>query len=243
MATLNDEISHSRYAVIYADGDGVPVSFPLGNDGLAHVTSFRLSLRFRFSEDFMFIDEEVFDALSGDLINTIEQPPVCDGDSKHWLLKHGKYRVYSASDSIMAASTELVTPHHSSTGTVQLTPVSWMKVEQGAQVITILSDDSNGNSPVVPPPDRSPLIISTLPDSMKRTPTPITHPPCQVGYQKCQSVVDLLKRPWASKGVRNAFRNLNYDTLDIRRVHSLPPAFDGDVLFELPLVDTSALHT
>jgi hypothetical protein len=243
MVALNDGNSHSRYAIIYADGDGVLVSFPLGNDGLACVTSLRLSLRFRFSEDFMFVDEEVYDALSGCLINTIEQPPVCDGDSKHWLLKHGKYRVYGVSDSVMAASTELVTPHCSSTGTVQLTPVSQVKIEQGAQVITILNDDSDGNSPAVLPPNRSPLIISTPPDSMKRTPTPISHPPCQVGYQKCQSVVDLLKRPWVSKGARNAFRNLNYDTLDIRRVQSLPPAFDGDILFELPSVDTSALHT
>ena len=39
----------------------------------------------------MFVDEEVYDVLSGDLINTIEQLPICDGDSKHWLLKHGKY--------------------------------------------------------------------------------------------------------------------------------------------------------
>jgi hypothetical protein len=182
MAALNDGNSHSRYAIIYADGDGVPVSFPLGNGGLACVTSLRLSLRFRFSEDFMFIDEEVYDAFSGDLINTIEEPPVCDGDSKHWLLKHGKYRVYGVSDSVMAASTELVRPHRSSTGTVQLTPVSRVKIEQGAQVITILSDDSDGNSPTVLSPDRSPLIISTPPDSMKRTPTLITHRPCQVGY-------------------------------------------------------------
>jgi hypothetical protein len=72
MAALNDEISHSRYAIIYANGDGVPISFPLGNDGLVRVTSLRLSLRFRFSEDFMFVDEEVYDTLSGDLINTIE---------------------------------------------------------------------------------------------------------------------------------------------------------------------------
>jgi hypothetical protein len=243
MAALNDGNSHSSYAIIYADGDGVPVSFPVGNDGLACVTSLRLSLRFWFSENFMFVDEEVYDALSGDLINTIEQPPVCDGDSKHWLLKHGKYKVYGISDSVMAASTELVTPHRSSTGTVRLTPVSRVKIEQGAQVITILSDDSDENSPAVRSPIRSPLIISTPPDSMKRTPTPITHPPCQVGYQKCQSVVDLLKRPWVSKGARNAFRNLNYDTLDIRRVQSLPLAFDGDVLSELPPVDTSALHT
>jgi hypothetical protein len=236
MASLNDGHSHSSFAVIRADDDGVPVSFPLGNEGLPRVTSLRLSLKFGLSEDFMFLDEEVYDALSGDLINTIEQPPICDGDSKHWLLKHGKYRVYGVRDSVMAASTELVTPHRSSTGTVQLTPISRVKVEQGAKFITILSDDSDGNLPTVPPPHRSPLNISTPPDSMKRTPTRITH-------EKCLSVVDLLKRPWVSKGARNAFRNLDYDSLDIRRVQFLPPTFDGNVLFELPPVDTSALHT
>jgi hypothetical protein len=83
MAPLNDGNSHSRFAIISIDGDGVPISFPLGNDGLARNTSLRLSLRFRLSEDFMFLDEEVYNALSGDLINTIEQPPVCDRESKH----------------------------------------------------------------------------------------------------------------------------------------------------------------
>jgi hypothetical protein len=101
----------------------------------------------------------------------------------------------------------------------------------------------DGNSLAVPPPDRSPLIISTPPDSMKRTPTSITHPPRYVGHQKCLSVVDVLKRPWVAKGARNAFRSLDYDSLDIRRVHFLPPTFDGDVFFELLPVDTSALHT
>ena len=83
MAALNDDNSHSRFVVICANGDGVPLSILLGNDGLAHVTSFRLGLRFRLSEDFMNVDEEVYDALSRNLINTIEQPLVCDGDSKH----------------------------------------------------------------------------------------------------------------------------------------------------------------
>jgi hypothetical protein len=39
----------------------------------------------------MFIDEEVYDALSRNLINTIEQSPVCDGDSKQWLLRPGRF--------------------------------------------------------------------------------------------------------------------------------------------------------
>ena len=143
----------------------------------------------------------------------------------------------------MAVSTTLVTPHRSSTGIVQLTPLSQMKVEQGAEIITILSDDSDRNSPAIPPPDRLPQIISTPPNSINTTRTPVIHPQYHNGYPEYQSVVDLLKRPWVSKGARNVFWNLDYDSLDIRKVQSLPPAFDRKVFFELPPVDTSALHT
>jgi hypothetical protein len=124
MASHNPCDTHPSLVHIYSDAGGVPISFPLGNDGVALVTSIRLSLRFQMSEDFMFIDEEVYDAQSGDLIYTIGQSPVCDGETKQWLLNAGRYRVFGVSDSVMAASTELVTPHRSSTGTVQLTPVT-----------------------------------------------------------------------------------------------------------------------
>jgi hypothetical protein len=177
MAALNDGNSHSSYAIIYADGDGVPVSFPVGNDGLACVTSLRLSLRFWFSENFMFVDEEVYDALSGDLINTIEQPPVCDGDSKEWLLRPGRFRIYGVSQPVMGASTELVTPHRSSTGTVQLTPATPVKVEHAEELITILSNDSDENSPTLALPKTSPMVNSPLPESSQRSPIPLSHQP------------------------------------------------------------------
>jgi hypothetical protein len=111
MAALNPSDTYPSYAVIHADGEGVPLSFPLQNDELLRITSLRLSLRFGLSEDFMFLDEEVYDIESGNLINTIEQSPVCDEDSKEWLLRPGRFRVYGVSESVMAASTELVTPH------------------------------------------------------------------------------------------------------------------------------------
>jgi hypothetical protein len=37
----------------------------------------------------------------------------------------------------------------------------------------------------------------------------------------------------------NVFKTLDFDSLDTQRVKFLPPTFNGDVLFELPLVDTS----
>jgi hypothetical protein len=191
----------------------------------------------------MFIDEEVCDALFGHAINTIEQSLVCDGDSKQWILRLGRFQVYGVSDSVMAASMELVTPHRSSTGTVQLTPASRVKVEHVEELITILSDDSDGKSPTVAPPIRSPLLNSTPLDSIERTPTPISHPATNVGQKQFLSVVDSLKRLQASKGAKNAFRSLDYNTLDIQRMQFLPPTFNGDVLFELPLVDMLALQS
>jgi hypothetical protein len=71
MAAHNSLDTHSRFAVIYCEVGGVPISFSLGIDGVVHVTSLRLSLRFQMSEDFMFIDKEVYDAQSGNLIHTI----------------------------------------------------------------------------------------------------------------------------------------------------------------------------
>ena len=165
MASPNPSKTHHVLAVIYLDGVGVPISFPLGSDKLARVTSLRLSLRFQLSEHFMFLDEDVYDANSGDLTHIIGQSPVCDGGSKLWLLNAGRYRVYGLSDSVMAASTELVTPHRSSTSTVQLTPAPRVKLEHADELITILSNDSNDDSPTLVLPMNSPVVNSSLPES------------------------------------------------------------------------------
>jgi hypothetical protein len=195
MAALQLGDTLSKFVVIFADTEGVPVSFPIGNDGLALVTSLRLSLRFRLSEEFMYIDEEVFDAHLGELIHTIGQFPVSKGDSKHWLLKPRRFRMYGMSESVMAASTELVTLHRSSIGTVHLTPATWVKVEKGDEVINILSDDSDGNSPTVAPPIISRVDNSSIPYSLERTPTPISQPQPHNGHYRSFSVVDFLRRP------------------------------------------------
>jgi hypothetical protein len=143
------------------------------------------------------------------------------------------------SESVMAASTELVTPHRSSTGTVQLTPGIRVKVEHAEELITLLSDDSDGNSPTIALLMTSPLVNSPLPESSQKSPIPLSHLLPHVVHSKSLSVLDSLKRIRASKGVMNVFKTLDFDTLDIWWVKFLPPTCNGDVLFELPLVDTS----
>ena len=239
MASPNPYDIHPMLAVIFPDGVRVPISFPLGSDRVANVTSLKLSLRFQMNEDFMFIDKEVYDAQSGDLIHATCKPLVCHGDTKQWLLNVGRYCIYNVTDSVMAASTELVTPHWSSTGTVQLISAIQVKVEHAEELITIISNDLGRNSPVVPSPIRSLFVKCSHPESSPRFATPISHPAPHVVHPTSLSVVDFLKRIRTSKGVRNFFKTLDFDTLDIQRVKFLPPTFNGDVPFELPPIDTS----
>ena len=187
----------------------------------------------------MFIDEEVYDANSRHVIRTIGQSLVCDGCTKQWLLNAGRYQVYGVSDSVMVASTELVTPHRSSTGIVQLNLATLVKLEHADELITILSDDSDGISPTVALPMTSPLVNSPLPKSSQKSLSPLCHPPPHVVCPTSFCIVNSLKRIWAIKGDRNVFKTLDFDTLDIQRVKFLPPTFNGDVLFELPPVEKS----
>jgi hypothetical protein len=115
----------------------------------------------------------------------------------------------------MAATTELVIPHRSSTSTVQLSHATRVKVEHTEELITILNDDSDGNSPPVVLPMTSSLLNSPLPESRQKSLSLLSHPPPHVCHQKCLSIVDSLKRIRASKRVRNVFKTLDFDTLDI----------------------------
>jgi hypothetical protein len=114
-----------------------------------------------------------------------------------------------------------------------------VKVEQAEELITILSNDSDGISPTIAYPIRSPLVNCSLPELSQRSPIPLSHPTPHVGHVTSLSSVDSLKRLRASKGTRNFFKVLDFDSLEIQRVKFLPPIFNGNVLFELPLVDMS----
>ena len=60
-------------ALVRANSHSVPISFPLGEDGRAIVTSTTLSLRFQFREDTLYVGEEVFDDVSGELSHSVGQ--------------------------------------------------------------------------------------------------------------------------------------------------------------------------
>ena len=106
--------------VLYAHGVRVPLTFQMEEDGLAYVTSQRLSLRFNFREDTISVEEDIFDDLTSDVTHTIGRLSHRDENNNlFWSLNPGSYRVYGLTDSQMAASTEILTPRCSSTCTIQ----------------------------------------------------------------------------------------------------------------------------
>ena len=66
----------TSFVIIQVDGDGVPISFLLGSDGLASISAIHLGLWFQLNTASLHIDMEVFDSVSGDFSDLIGQIPV-----------------------------------------------------------------------------------------------------------------------------------------------------------------------
>jgi hypothetical protein len=110
MASVNLADHLSSFVVIQADGEGIPISFPLGSDGIAVIIAIRLGLWLQLNIGSLHIDEEVFDSVTRDLSHTFSQLPVYNGDGKQWLLGPRRFRLYGLSASVMAATTGLAPP-------------------------------------------------------------------------------------------------------------------------------------
>ena len=107
-------------AILRAVGNRVPVSFCMEESGTATVTGLRLSLRFHFLEESIYIEEEVFDNDTGEVSHTIGQVSFHnDSNGKVWFLPLGGFVVYGLTESQRAASIVLLTPRRSSTCTMQ----------------------------------------------------------------------------------------------------------------------------
>jgi hypothetical protein len=172
----------------------------------------------------------------GNVTHTIGQIPVCNGDGKHWLLRPGRFRLYSLSESIMAVSTELAPSLRSPSFINRTFESSRIKVEPGVESITILSDDSDVSSPqdAMPAKCRSTSLPSE--DVPNESPTCTSQTVLQPGLQSQSSILDCLKRLRFTKGSRNALKKVDYDTVQHLKVDYLLPIFNGDVVFEFPSI-------
>jgi hypothetical protein len=185
------------------------------------------------------LTKKFFDLVSGDVTHTIGQIPVYNGDGKHWLLRHGRFRLYGLSESTMAAFTELATPLRSPSCTNHTPLSSRVKVEPSVESITILNDDSDVSSPQDAMPTKCCSWNLPSQDVPYESPDCTSRSVLQPGLQLQSSVVDCLKRLCATKDFRNALKKIDYDNIKHLKVDYLPPVFNGDVVFEFPSILSS----
>src|ERR1700738_138167 len=224
-------------AFVRADFHSVPVSFPLGEDGLAMVTGTTLSLRFNFREATLYVEEEVFDDLTGELSHAVGQLSRKNDVGTFWLLNPGKYRVYGVSESVLDASTELLTSRESSTVCIETPVLSKVKVEPGLDTIHELSDDTENEVELLRPVRKVDRALSpqatrreaTLPVSPSRTSTPSNIVPKLAG-----SIVHSLMKLSARKRSKNVLSRIDFNAMKLQQVDFLPPRYNGDIIFEFP---------
>jgi hypothetical protein len=133
----------------------------------------------------------------------------------------------------------LATPLSSPNCTIQ-TPLTFrVKVEPGLQSVTILSDDLDMSSPLQAMLSKTPSRMSPSLDP------PIESLACsnktfnEPGLKQPNSVVDCLRKLYASKGSGIALKGLDYDAVKLLRMDFLLLVFNNDVVFELPPMGSS----
>ena len=225
--------------IISIQGDTVPILFPVEDDGYADVSACRLALRFHMIPESIYIDQNIYDPESDVLSHTIGQTPTPTGSGRTWRLLLGKFIAYGLKVPVHADLEDLPHLHPSSSSIQTATILKDVKVERTKVHITLLSDDLD----MEPRPSikeghqSSHVSIRSSSGNAQCTPSPtdinIFSP----------SVVQFLRALRALKGSRNALSRLDYDRIPSYAVQTLPPKFNGDVIFELPPVSMSHMST
>ena len=213
-------------ALLCTEHHSLPVLFPLGEDGHAIVTSTTLSLRFRFRDVTIFVEEEVFDNQTGIVSHAVCQTRGENDVGSFWLLKPGKYRVYGVSESVLECSIELLTTRESSTISIERPLLSRVKIEPGLKTIYELSDDSDGDVEVL----RSESKIQTTfsPEVVLNATTPPVSPSRNPSQSKVvaspiASIITLLMCLGDRKCSKSVLSRINFDTIRLQQVDYLPP--------------------
>ena len=142
----------------------------------------------------------------------------------------------------MSNPTQFITPRQSSTCTIIPPSTVQVKIEPSVQAIIDLSESFEDDTLHAPP-----LLVSPIPQgptpshtSLSRLCTPALKLLCVSSLMQSRCIVQSLRKLTQMPGHKNIFKRLDYDKIKNMEVEFLPPTYDGDILFVLPAMDTSA---
>ena len=232
-------MSSIQMVVIFVEGDDVSIMFPVEDDGYADVSACRLALRFHMIPESIYINQNIYDRASGVVSHTIGQTPTSTSTGRTWRLVLRKFTAYRLKVFVQVDSKDLRHLQPPSSSLLMATILKNVKVERTDVGITILSDDSD-MEPLPSEKDgqqSSHIFRRASSGNADYAPSPI-----QLDTSS-SSMLEFLRALRALKGSRNALSRLDYDSIPAYAMQTLPPKFNGDVIFELPPVSTSHMST
>ena len=236
MASSNDVASTVNMIEIRAAGLGLPLFLCPDNDGLLRVPLDRLSIRFGYDTASLWLERDVLDPITNEVQHAMVVNTITDGDGREiYRLVPGKYKVYGLTNSVMEASTVLLTPRESSTCTLSTPRLVPVKIEPGLRHTIDLSQSSDDeHAPLVQPTKQTFKSVSGYTSSQDSRRS-LHSPSLELGIPKNhKNILDSLRKLASMPGSKTILKKINYDAIRIVRVHFLPPKFDGNVVFVLP---------
>ena len=143
----------------------------------------------------------------------------------------------------MPLSTDVLQSSRSFIHTFSTPPVVPIKVEPGLDSIINLSDSSDDDRCVLPEVDPSPQAPFSSPIPLPADSQIPTSELPESSVKQPHSIVDSLRKLANMPRSKNVLKKLDYDSLQTVHAELLLPRFDGDVMYVLPLVSNSALHS
>ena len=232
-------MSSIQMVVTSVEGDVVPIIFPVEDDGYADVSACRLALRFHMIPESNYIDQNIYDPPSGVLCHTIGQTPTPTSTGRTWRLLPGKFTAYGLKVSVQVDSEALCHLQPPSLSLRMATVLKNVKVKHTNVGITLLSNDSD----IEPLPSKKEGQQSSHISRRASSGNADCTPSLVQLDTSSSSVLEFLRALQALKGSRNALSRLDYDSISAYAVQTLPPKFNGDVIFELLPVCTSHMST
>ena len=229
---------------IRAHGLGILLLLPVDEFGLLAISFFRLSIRFKLLASSIWIERELLNPVTLQISHTIiELSTHSEDGSTFWNLHFGQYCVYGVANSETPLSADVLPSSRLFTHTFSTPPVVPIKVEPRLDPVINSSNSSNDDRCVLPKVDPSPEApFASLVPLPAHFQIPTSALPKSSVRKPC-SIVDLLRKLANMPGRKNVLKKLDYNSLQTVHAEFLPPRFDGDFMYVLPLVSNSALHS
>ena len=240
MASSSIVPSVSEMVELCVNGLGIPIFFPVHANGFASASSLHLSIKLFLQDNKIWVECEIYDSATFLLSSTMrENSRVAEHESSMWELCASKYKVYKLLDFCTNVSTEICTPPHSSTSTLNTFLVVKVKIEPGIHNFIHLSDSSDGDEPPVSTPIHKPS-SSSLHSTFVIPPLLCHFPPSPA--KPSIFILQCLHILASMPGRKNILKKLDYDTLQIEEENFLRARFDGNRTFVLPPIGVLSSH-